>query len=165
MLGAGGIAFEPGLPAPLRDAIDGIGTGAYTKIALRLDRTRFDAAQLADAIDLESAAATTSFEVWPFGRDLVIAYCGGDFARSLCQAGERAAVDHAIERLAAITEPAIGRAVTGGVLADWWTDPFARGSYSVAKPGRFAARAALAHARSAAGSGWPARPAPRRAAP
>ena len=143
VLAAGGLDFEPGLPTATRDAIDGLGTGAYTKIALRLDRSRFDAAQLADAIDLESPDATTSFEVWPFGRDLVIAYCGGDFARSLCQAGERAAVAHAVERLAAITEPALAGAVQAGVLADWWTDPFARGSYSVAKPGRFAARSAL----------------------
>jgi monoamine oxidase len=34
-------------------------------------------------------------------------------------------------------------AVTGGRLAAWWTDPWSRGSYSIAKPGRVAAREAL----------------------
>jgi monoamine oxidase len=37
----------------------------------------------------------------------------------------------------------IRQAIRGGRLAAWWTDPFARGSYSVARPGRVAARQAL----------------------
>ena len=34
-------------------------------------------------------------------------------------------------------------AVIDGRLAGWWTDPFARGSYSIADPGHAAAREAL----------------------
>ena len=33
--------------------------------------------------------------------------------------------------------------MTGGRLAGWWTDPFARGSYSIARPGHAGAREAL----------------------
>ena len=117
--------------------------GAYTKIALRLDSGRLDAGELADAIDVESPAATTSFEMRPFGRDLVVAYLGGDYARRLCEAGEREAVAHATERLAAAGVASAARAVTAGCLADWWTDPFSRGGYSIAKPGRLASRLAL----------------------
>ena len=143
VLQAGGIAFRPGLPAAAADALAGLRMGAYTKVALRMDGARPAVSRLVDLIDLETPDATTSFEARPFGRDLVIAYTGGDFARQLCEAGEREAVDHAAERLAAIAGADLRRAVTGGVLADWWTDPFSRGSYSIASPGRAGAREAL----------------------
>jgi monoamine oxidase len=84
-----------------------------------------------------------SFEFWPFGRDLCMVMLGGDHARRLCEAGERAAVDFATERLAGMVGGHIREAIAGGRLAAWWTDPYARGSYSVARPGRVAARQAL----------------------
>lgn len=143
VLQSGAITFAPALPDATGAAIHGLAMGAYTKIALRIDGAMIDHAAVRDAIDLESAAATTMFDPWPFGRDLVLAYTGGDFARDLCRAGEAAAIAHATERLAAITEPRVASAVTGGALADWWTDPYSRGSYSIAKPGRFDARDAL----------------------
>lgn len=141
VLGAGVIRFSPDLPDGIRDAIGGLGMGAYTKIALRVERAR--AAGFADTIDATSADEITSFEAWPFGRDMVIAYCGGDYARRLCEAGEAAAVAHATARLAVVGGSRLAAGVTGGVLAGWWSDPFARGGYSIARPGRFAARAAL----------------------
>ena len=139
---ADAIRFAPGLPAETRDAVDGLRMGAYTKIALRFDRARL-AGDLADGIDTSQAGETMSFEAWPFENDLVIAYLGGDFARRLCQAGERTAVDHATERLAAMFGSRVRGAITGGVLADWWDDPHARGAYSIARPGRLPARLAL----------------------
>lgn len=141
VLAAGTIRFDPVLPDALARAIDGIGMGAYTKIALRIDRAR--GADFADTIDIAASGEITSLEAWPFGRDLVIAYCGGDFARALCAAGEAAAVAHATERLRAVAGADLAGAVTGGVLANWWSDPFARGGYSIARPGQRGARAVL----------------------
>jgi monoamine oxidase len=116
--------------------------GAYTKVALKVDRSRLGGAAFTDAIDM-SQGGTTSFEFWPFGRDLVIAYCGGDYARTLCQAGESKAVAHMTDRLRAFGDARLADAVTGGVLAGWWSDPFAQGGYSIARPGHAGARAAL----------------------
>jgi monoamine oxidase len=142
VLKAGAIRFSPELPAAIADALDGLGMGAYTKIALKLDRERVGALEATDLIEVVDGGAV-SFEFWPFGRDLAVALLGGDHARRLCEAGERAAIDFAIERLTGMIGGHIRAAVTGGRLAAWWTDPYARGSYSVARPGRVSARQAL----------------------
>ena len=142
VLKAGTLRFSPGLPAPTQDALDGLGMGAYTKIALKVDRERVEPLEGTDYIEVVDGGAV-SFEFWPFGQDLCLVMLGGDHARRLCQAGERAAIDFATERLAGMAGGHIRAAVAGGRLAAWWTDPFSRGSYSVARPGRVAARAAL----------------------
>ncbi|HEX8663307.1 MAG TPA: NAD(P)/FAD-dependent oxidoreductase [Beijerinckiaceae bacterium] len=142
VLKAGGLRFVPDLPAATRDALDGLGMGAYTKIALKVDRARAAPLEGTDWIEVVDGGAV-SFEFWPFGRDLCLVMLGGDHARQLCEAGERAAIDFAVERLSGMAGSHIRAAVTNGRLAAWWTDPFARGSYSVARPGRVAARVAL----------------------
>jgi monoamine oxidase len=142
VLKAGGIRFAPELPAPLQDALHGLGMGAYTKLALKIDRARVEPLEATDYIELVDGSAV-SFEFWPFGRDLCLVMLGGDHARKLCEAGEGAAIDFATERLSGMVGGHIRQAIGGGRLAAWWTDPFARGSYSVARPGRVAARQAL----------------------
>jgi monoamine oxidase len=137
------IRFVPSLPAENLAGFDGLRMGAYTKIALRVDRAKLGGVALGDTIDLGSGRELISFEPFPSGRDLVLAYLGGDFARELCRAGEREAVEHATARLAAIAGERVRSAVMGGVLAAWWTDPYARGGYSIARPGQANARAAL----------------------
>lgn len=143
VLAAEAIAFRPALPEATGAAIAGLRMGAYTKVALRIDRARLGAADLGDAIDIGAADDPVSFDAFPFGRDLVLCTFGGDFARRLCAAGEAAAVAHLSERLGAVFGAQARAAITGGALADWWTDPFARGAYSIARPGRLAARLAL----------------------
>ena len=142
VLKAGSIRFSPALPAATQDALHGLGMGAYTKIALRLDRAKVGALPGTDYIEIRDGGAT-SFEFWPFDSGLMVALLGGDHARRLCEAGEAAAVAFATERLAAMLGGHIRGAVLGGRLAAWWTDPYARGSYSVARPGQAGARAAL----------------------
>jgi monoamine oxidase len=143
VLKAGGIRFAPELPQPTRDALEGLGMGAYTKIALRLDRARLGPVEGTDYFEILGDAAATSFEFWPFGHDLVVAVMGGDHGRRLCEAGERAAVDFVTERLAALVGSRMRDAVVAGRLAGWWSDPYSRGSYSVARPCHVAARMAL----------------------
>ncbi|HEV7439731.1 MAG TPA: NAD(P)/FAD-dependent oxidoreductase [Methylobacterium sp.] len=146
VLSAGAIRFAPGLPPETASALDGIGMGAYTKIALRLDPARLDLRSTRDAVSVarrDGRDLTLYFEMAPFGRPVAIANLGGDGARALCEAGEAAAIAEATDRLAAILGTEARRAVTGGRLAGWWTDPFARGGYSIAKPGRAEARLAL----------------------
>jgi monoamine oxidase len=144
VLQAESIRFTPRLPLATQEAIGGLGMGAYTKLALGLDRAKLDGVGLIDAIDLdEGTGGTTSFEFWPAERPIVICYFGGNFARRLCEQGEPAVIAHMGERLSALFGARVGAAVTGGQLADWWNDPFSRGSYSIARPGRVGAREAL----------------------
>jgi len=143
VLKRGDIRFTPALPADTQAALDGLRMGALTKIALRIDRARFGDWDATDIFAIGESNAALSFEFWPHGRDVAVAVLGGDHARALCEAGERAAVDFAVERLVTIVGGRARDAVVAGRLAGWWTDPFARGSYSIASPGRLAAREAL----------------------
>jgi len=143
VLRAGGIRFTPELPAEAQAALDGLVMGAYTKIALRIDRRRIDPLESTSYFELGDNGAATSFDFWPFERDLMVALLGGDHARAICEAGEREAVAFATDRLAALVGSHARDAVTGGRLAGWWSDPYSRGSYSIAKPGRLAARTEL----------------------
>jgi monoamine oxidase len=137
------IRFSPHLPVETVRALDGLGMGALTKLALRIDRARLGRLDGPDFFELGEGGAVTSFEFWPLGQDLALVTLGGDHARRLCEGGERAAIDFTTERLAAILGGEARQAVTGGRLAGWWTDPFARGSYSIARPGHASAREAL----------------------
>lgn len=143
VLASGSIRFTPALPQGLRDAIGGLGMGAYTKIALTVDRAKLAGIEPRDIIEVGGDGRAMSYELFPDGSNFILAVLGGDHARALCEAGEKAAVDYAVARLSAMLGSSFGPAVTGGRLAAWWTDPWSRGSYSIAKPGRLGARDAL----------------------
>ncbi|WP_244937346.1 flavin monoamine oxidase family protein, partial [Methylobacterium crusticola] len=148
VLAAGGLRFTPDLPAATLAAVEGLRMGAYTKIGLGLDPARLPAQDLRDAVLVRSGSAqepgfTAYLEMQPFGKPLAVLHCGGDAARALCEAGEAAAVAAATDHLASAFGAGARGAVTAGRLAGWWTDPYARGSYSIARPGRLAAREAL----------------------
>ncbi|ACL59446.1 flavin monoamine oxidase family protein [Methylobacterium nodulans] len=146
VLAAQAIRFVPGLPADLAEAIDGLGMGAYTKIALALSPTSLP--DLRDAVIVRSPrdgrpGLTAYLEMRPFGRPLAVLHAGGDAARALCEAGEAASVAAATDEVASIFGAKARGAVRGGRLAGWWTDPYSRGSYSLARPGHAAAREVL----------------------
>ena len=144
VLKAGAIRFTPELPARTRDSLDGIGMGALTKIALKVEGDRFGIAPGTSFLEAGSPSRLMNFDLFPDGKDIIIAYCGGDYARELSLAGPEAARDHLTTLLSAMIGADIRKAVTGISFPAWWTDPFARGSYSVCLPGREAAREQLA---------------------
>lgn len=144
VLKAGAIRFTPALPPRNRDALDGIGMGALTKIALKIEGDRFGITPGTSFLEAASPSRLMNFDMFPDGKDLVIAYCGGDHARELSIAGPEAARAHVTELLAQMIGADIRKAVTGISFPAWWIDPFSRGSYSVCLPGHEAARAQLA---------------------
>ena len=137
---ADGIRFDPALPATHLSALGHLRGGALTKVALALDGERFDLPSPSDLFEIRSGFV---FECFPYGRDLVIATIGGQPARDMIGKGEAAAVAYATDVLAGILGERLRRHVVAGKLADWVTDPWARGSYSVAAPGHLSARDAL----------------------
>ncbi|WP_248306724.1 NAD(P)/FAD-dependent oxidoreductase [Bosea sp. AAP35] len=144
VLKAGAIRFTPELPARNRDALDGIGMGALTKIALKVEGDRFGITPGTSFLEAGSPSRLMNFDLFPEDKDLIVAYCGGDHARELSAAGPDAARDHLTELLTKMIGADIGKAITGISFPAWWTDPFSRGSYSVCLPGREAAREQLA---------------------
>lgn len=144
VLKAGAIRFTPDLPASTRDALAGIGMGALTKIALKVEGGRFGITPGMSFLEAGSPRRLMNFDLFPDNKDLVIAYCGGDHARELSQAGTDEARAHVTDLLAQMIGEDIRKAVTAISFPAWWTDPFARGSYSVCLPGQDGAREALA---------------------
>lgn len=141
VLKAGDVAFRPALPEATASAIEALSMGALTKVALALDGERFG---LSAPSDMADADGPFVFELFPFGRDLVLATIGGTPARDLAALGEAGAVAETVAHLAGMVGSDLRRHVVAGQLASWWLDPLARGSYSVAGPGQHAARHRLA---------------------
>ncbi|MCU0818516.1 MAG: FAD-dependent oxidoreductase [Beijerinckiaceae bacterium] len=144
VLKSGAIRFTPELPAETRSAIDGLGMGALTKLALKFEGTKFGQSSWTQFFDSSSRGDLVNFEFWPWGNDLVVAHFGGDYARSVAAQGEAAAVEHMLGRFVAILGEDARKAFRGGRLAGWSADPYALGGYSIAKPGQSQARDALA---------------------
>jgi len=144
ILASGAIRFAPALPSTTLEAIDGLGMGALTKVALRFNGERFGYPDTTDLFEIGDPGNPLNIELWPFGRDLAILHLGGDGARRLCELGNDDAVAAALDTLVKIVGGDARKHVRGGKLAGWWADPYSRGSYSVARPGRHPARQALA---------------------
>lgn len=140
VLKAGGIRFIPELPAPTRDALDGLGMGALTKIALKIEGNRFGLADGTVLMEAGSPARMMMIELFSDNRDLAVAMCGGDYARELAGLGRDGAIAHVTGLLAGMLGPEVRPAITGGAFPSWWADPFALGSYSIARPGHLEAR-------------------------
>ncbi len=159
------IRFSPPLEDDHRRAIEGLPMGLLQKIVLAFDGDPFG---LGDGFYLhrqEGDGARALYFCRPAGSDHVVAFVGGGLARELETAGEAAARDFAMRPLRDL----FGRRVEDRLAAVrqtcWGADPFALGSYSVARPGASACRLAFArpHAErvhfageAAASDGWAA---------
>ncbi len=144
ILKAGDIRFTPALPLEHARALDGLKMGALSKVALRFEGERFGFQPHQFLAEIGEPTRAITFETWPFDSDLVVATFGGDHARGLARQGEAAAVDQVLERFVRIAGGDARKAFRGGVLVGWSEDPFSRGSYAVALPGRMRARESLA---------------------
>lgn len=144
VLKGGAIRFTPELPGRSRDALAGIGMGALTKIALKLEGQRFGIAPGTTYFEAGASGRLISFELFPGDQDIVIGYCGGDYARELSQGGAKAAREHVVDLLASMIGSDLRKAAGPVSFPAWWTDPFSLGSYSVCLPGHAAARDVLA---------------------
>jgi len=88
--------------------------------------------------------ATATYHLRPFGRPLIEAYFGGNLAHQLEAGGARAFFDFAVAELTDHLGSDFARRVKPVHIHRWGADPFSRGSYSYAKPGRADCRATLA---------------------
>jgi monoamine oxidase len=137
-----GLLFTPELPDKT-DAALGLPLGLADKLFLSLDGAEeFDAdSRLFGHID---RSQTATYHMRPFGRPLIEVYFGGSFAHELEAGGEAAFVEFALSELTGLLGSDFARRVKPAGLQAWGTDPFARGSYSSALPGKAESRAVLA---------------------
>lgn len=145
VLAAGAIRFDPALPPETAQAIHDLPLGLLTKIGLRAagaDRLGLEPfAGLERHVSREDEAAMT-FIAWPFGHDHLMGFLGGEAAWATEREGVAALADLAFSELrrafGARADHAIRRDIV--LASEWGRDPWSRGAYSHARPGRAAAR-------------------------
>ncbi|HZK89070.1 MAG TPA: NAD(P)/FAD-dependent oxidoreductase [Stellaceae bacterium] len=139
------LTFDPVLPRK-RAAATGLPLGLADKLFLGFDGAMADLDETGDVFLVGSTARreTMSYQVRPFGRPVIQCFFGGDFAAGLEREGIAAMAAFAADELAALRGNDIRKQLTPLAASSWRADEFARGSYSYAKPGHAAARAALA---------------------
>jgi monoamine oxidase len=136
------IRFHPALPAKL-EAARGLPLGVDDKVMLALDEPE----ALPKDGNLRGATMRTamgSFHLRPFGQPCIEGFFGGTFARELEDAGDGAFAAESIDQIVALLGSDFRRKLKPLAESRWARDPFARGAYSHALPGRAGDRATLA---------------------
>lgn len=144
VLQAGGLLFDPPLPAAKQEAIAGIKVGTANKVFIAVNGDPFGMPDTSYGTASADRRRVASLSFKQFGRDLVGGYLGGDLAEELELAGDAAMIEFVIGELASMFGGGVRTHLGKSVATRWFTDPWSRGGYSAARPGHADARAALA---------------------
>jgi polyamine oxidase len=136
VLKAGGIAFDPLLPARTQGAIDRLGFGTLNKVALRFADPFWD--QDVHSLGITGTAGP-DLCVWMNlrvvnGAPVLVGVAAGAAARRIDGLDDAGVLEHALTRLRAAFGPDVP-APDGMAVSRWGADPFSRGSYSHVAPG------------------------------
>ncbi|PHK96162.1 hypothetical protein CR162_04835 [Pseudoroseomonas rhizosphaerae] len=148
LIAAGAPRFDPPLPHRTGQAAHDLPLGLLNKVGLRAaGEDRLGLAPftgLERRVETEDEAAM-SFIAWPFGHDHLMGFLGGPAAWEASREGPRALEALARAELRHAFGARAGAALAGMPMlaSDWGNDPFARGAYSHARPGRASARRVL----------------------
>lgn len=143
VLAAGGLAFDPGLPVSVQEAMHALPLGVMNKVALRFKRNPFPGEDSEVLRQRRSGWRGMSYVTRLWASNVVIGMAAGAFAQELEAAGPQAFVDHALGELAGMVGSDIRRQFDRGASTAWASDPWSRGAYSHCVPGRFGARQVL----------------------
>ena len=142
VLAAEQLAFSPGLPTAKLTAIENLPLGIADKAVFGITGDPSGLPASGYAIAHEGTSRTASAEIRPFGRDIVICYFGGGYARELEESGGLVAAGEAA--LVNLFGASVRKHLRRPTATNWHLDPFARGAYSAARPGHAHRRADLA---------------------
>jgi len=138
------IRFDPALPDCKAEAIADLPMGSCNKVILGFDRNVFGDCRTTLLLPDAGPEAAVEFLLRPDGQEIAVCLFNGPISRALAKAGPAAMRDHALAQLAAIFGSAVGdRVVPTECVADWDGEPWIRGCFAAARPGRAAAREAL----------------------
>jgi len=144
VLASGAIRFTPDLPIATQEAVADIPMGMLAKIPLKIRDRRFGLEPFTDVLLARRGRRDLYFLSFPFATDLMVGFVGGDLGWELSAAGEAAAVDFATQGLVEMFGSDAAGAVEKGGLTPWASNPWTRGAYAAAIPGRYGARETLA---------------------
>jgi monoamine oxidase len=142
-LRSGTIAFDPVLPAERQQAIADLPMGMLMKIPLVIDGERFGLKPFEDLLCEQASNQDIYFLSFPFDFNLMIGFVGGNFGWEMSAAGRDIAVDFATGALKRMFGNDAGKHVVKGEISRWASNPWVRGAYSAARPGRATARREL----------------------
>ena len=134
--------FFPALPHKT-EAAAGLPLGLADKLYLTLDRAD-EFGRDTRVFGRTDTDATASYTFRPQGRPQVEGYFGDGLAAALERGGVSAFVDFAIGELTGVLGSNFEKRVALLDMHLWGVDPFARGSYSFARPGKVGCRQVLA---------------------
>jgi len=140
-LAAGMIRFTPELPPEMRDAIDSVPLGEAEKVGFRVrDGLVAEFPRNAHIFIEHKTMEHMRYQVKPLGTPVIIAWANGRFARHLMDEGRAAMIDFAEQGLVKLFGAEMLKGVVARTTSDWLGDPFIRGGYSCALPGKAASR-------------------------
>jgi len=134
--------FSPALPDKI-EAARALPLGLADKLFIALeDAEEFEADSR--MYGSPNRVATASYSMRPFGRPMIEVYFGGRHAEALEAEGVPAFFEFAVRELTELMGESFRKRLAPIGMHRWAADPFARGSYSYAVPGRSGAREQLA---------------------
>jgi monoamine oxidase len=139
----GAVVFTPHLPAEVLQAHHDLPLGLLDKIALRFKKDVFPSEATEFLRMKRDDGRGLNYLTRHLGSNVCIAFAAGRLGRELEAAGEAAAIQHAVDELAAMLGGDLRKQFDKGLATAWAADPFARGAYSHCVPGRYGARAIL----------------------
>lgn len=139
------IRFRPALPVGHHEAAFDLPMGLLTKIPVEITGgDRLGLAAFDDLLIERPARHDVYFLCFPFNTPLMVGFVGGDFAWEMEAAGQDAAVDFVTDRLVDIFGSDLRNRMGRSLMTNWAGERRVRGAYASARPGRAAARRALA---------------------
>ncbi|MCW1841561.1 flavin monoamine oxidase family protein [Prosthecomicrobium hirschii] len=142
-LAAGAVRFDPPLPADQEDALTGLSLGDYEHIFVELPQGALGLGPDEPVLLKRQGRRTLGLLANLGGSGLVMADAAGSFAADLARAGDRAAVAFALELVAQSFGADAVRRPGRSHVTRWRADPWIRGAFSCAEPGRARDRAIL----------------------
>lgn len=136
-----GIRFFPELPVQFVEAISALPLGANMKVFFRMRQGSLPFAEPTNFVRTQDGSRVGSYQAWPSGQEVLLAYFGGDLAADLDQRGETE--NFARDELASMFGAAFVNDIERSASWSWMQDPWARGSYSYALAGQAHRRAQL----------------------
>lgn len=144
VLAGGGIRFDPALPGDVAAALESVPIGCAEKVALVFDGPVEDVPDNSFMTISIPGEASLNFYLKPFGQPIAHASLGGNSGRAIEKEGEAAMIAYSKERFVAAYGADLGNRIKAATATHWVSDPYIRGAYSYARPGKADMRKRLA---------------------
>ncbi|MCC6810558.1 MAG: NAD(P)/FAD-dependent oxidoreductase [Deltaproteobacteria bacterium] len=148
VLASGAIRFTPKLPSETSAAIKALPMGLMNKVIFEFDdRANAVFAKIPDntgAIFHDDDGAPVAFVLRPHGKNMAIGFVGGENAWRLEKLPVKDLKALMLGKLTSAYGPTLAASVKASTVTQWGKNPFTRGAYSAADPGKADARQTLA---------------------